>query len=186
MIKLRELARKVFFIDIIRGLSLTIGKISDKPVTRRYPEEKRKLPVGFRGLHALTRNPATGEARCVGCGLCAAICPSECIHIYTSDGPDNAKIVDRYEIEVLRCVYCGFCVEACPFSAVVLTEHYEYADISRQALYMNKERLLTNFDSYMGHEKEGAYFKLFWHPRKADFSTSPFQAKLGGAGKRLP
>jgi len=186
MIKLRELARKIFFVDFLKGMSLTFGNISDKPVTRRYPEEKRPVPVGFRGLHALTRNPATGEARCVGCGLCAAICPSECIHIYTSDGPENTKIVDRYEIEVLRCLYCGLCVEACPFSAVVLTEHYEYADVSRQALYMNKERLLRNFDSYMGNEREGTYFKLFWHPRRSDFSASPDQAKLGSSGKRIP
>lgn len=181
--KLSDLARKFLLIDIIKGMILTLGMAYTKPVTRRYPEEKRQVPLGFRGLHALTRDPATGEARCVGCGLCAAVCPSECIHIYTSEGPGNTKIVDRYEIEALRCLFCGLCVEACPYKAIVMTQHFEYADVSRQALYMNKDRLLRNFDAYMGNDKEAAYFELVRHPRRSDFSASPGQAKLGKTSK---
>jgi NADH-quinone oxidoreductase chain I len=169
--KIKKIVKTIFMTEIIKGMALTMKTMFSHAVTRQYPEEKRQAMPGFRGLHGLVRDPQTGEARCVGCGLCAAICPSQCIHIYTTVGLDNQKIVERYEIEVLRCLYCGFCVDACPYSAVVLTEHYEYAAYSKDALYMTKERLLNNWDTYMGWEKNMEYFKRFWHPRTLDFGT---------------
>ncbi len=168
--------RTIFFIEIIQGLSLTLSRLFSHAVTRRYPKVKRPAKPGFRGLHALVRDPDTGKAKCVGCCLCAAICPSKCIYIYTDDGPDHRKIVERYEIEVLRCVYCALCVEACPFGAVVLTEHYEYSDYSRDAIYMTKEKLLSNWDRYMEGQKGAEYFKRFWRPMPEDFVAHKDQA----------
>lgn len=165
---IKKFIEKILFVEILKGMALTLSRLFTKPVTRQYPEEKRPATPGFRGLHALARRP-DGKARCVGCGLCAAICPSECIHVYTSEGPDHMKIVEGYEIEVLRCVYCGLCVEACPFQAIVLTEHYEYANYSRDDFYMTMERLLENWDKYMGPEKDQQYFKRFWHPLQNDY-----------------
>ncbi len=176
----RNLVKTVFLTEIIQGMALTLKTMLTRPVTRQYPKEKRPAVSGFRGLHGLVRDPQTGEARCVGCGLCAAICPSKCIYIYTADSLDHKKIVERYEIEVLRCVFCGLCVEACPYSAVVLTEHYEYADYSREAFYMTKEKLLANWDSYMGWEKNMEYFKKFWHPTSDDFGHPENQAVFRG------
>lgn len=164
---LKEILRKVLFIEIIKGMALTLSRLFMKPVTRQYPEEKRPALPGFRGLHGLARRP-DGSARCVGCGLCAAICPSECIHVYTTEGPDHYKVVTGYEIEVLRCVYCGLCVEACPFKAVVLTEHYEYSNYSRKDFLMTMDRLLENWDKYMA-DKDEEYFKKFWHPLEKDY-----------------
>ncbi|MEW6408959.1 MAG: NADH-quinone oxidoreductase subunit NuoI [Nitrospirota bacterium] len=165
-----EFIKKVFFIEIIKGLTLTLSRFFSRAVTRQYPKEKRPPFFGFRGLHALVRDPQTGKERCVGCGLCAAICPSKCIYVYTSEGEDHQKVVDRYEIELLRCVYCAFCVEACPFRAIVLTEHYEYSDYSREALYFTKERLLSNWDRFMSGEKGEEYFKKFWRPKTEDYT----------------
>ncbi len=170
-----ELINKIFFVDIIKGLALTLSRLFTKPVTRRYPKEKRPAALGFRGLHALVRNPATGKAKCVGCGLCAAICPSRCISIYTSEGPEHEKVVDRYEIEVLRCVFCGLCVEACPYGAVVLTPHYEYSDYSRDPFYMTKDKLLKNWDNYMGDDGLD-YFDRYWNPRSEYFKGHKGQA----------
>ncbi|HWR57825.1 MAG TPA: NADH-quinone oxidoreductase subunit NuoI [Thermodesulfovibrionales bacterium] len=175
-----KIVKTVFFTEIVKGMALTLKMLFTKPVTRQYPKEKRPAMPGFRGLHALTRDFQTGEARCVGCGLCAAICPSKCIYIYTADSLDHKKIVERYEIEILRCVFCGLCVEACPYSAVALTEHYEYADYSREAFYMTKEKLLVNYDKYMGPEKDREYFNKFWHPTSADFGTPVNQAVFRG------
>ena len=174
--KIKKIIKTVFMTEIIQGMALTVKTMLSKPVTRQYPKEPRPAMPGFRGLHALTKNPKTGEARCVGCGLCAAICPSQCIHIYTVDSPDHTKIVERYEIEVLRCIYCAFCVEACPYSAIALTGHYEYSAYCREDLYMTKEKLLANYDKYMGWEKDQEYFEKFWHPRSADFAAPENQA----------
>jgi len=185
-----ELIKKIFLWEIVKGLWLTFSiffkslfdpfvKKEDRVVvTRRYPKEKRQAAFGFRGLHALVRNPVTGDAKCVGCGLCAAVCPSRCINIYTSDSADHKKIVERYEIEVLRCVFCAFCMEACPYGAVMLTEHYEYADYSRDPFYMTKEKLLENWDKYMAGEKGIRYFETFWRPKSEDFVSHEDQPVL--------
>ncbi|MBI5195123.1 MAG: NADH-quinone oxidoreductase subunit NuoI [Nitrospirae bacterium] len=166
----KEFTKKVLFIEILQGLALTLKHLFTPAVTRQYPSEKREPFPGARGLHALVRDEQTGQAKCVGCGLCAAMCPSQCIHIYTSEGEDYKKIVDRYEIDVLRCVFCAFCVEACPYGAVALTGHYEYSNYSRGVFYYTKERLLENWDKYMSGDKGREYFKKFWSPMSKDFA----------------
>lgn len=166
-----EFIKKVFFIEIIQGLALTFKHMVTPSVTRQYPVEKREPYPGSRGLHALVRDPETGKEKCVGCGLCAAMCPSQCIYIYTSEGDDHKKVVDRYEVEVLRCVFCGFCVEACPFGAISLSDHFEYSGFTREEFYYKKERLLENWDKYMAGEKGKIYFEKFWRPRAVDFGA---------------
>ncbi len=164
-----ELIKKIFFVELLQGLALTFRHGVSPSVTRQYPKEKREPFPGSRGLHALVRNP-DGKEKCVGCGLCAAMCPSQCINIYTSEGDDHQKVVDRYEIEVLRCVYCAFCVEACPYGAVVLTDHYEYAGYTREEFYYTKEMLLENWDKYMAGSKGFDYLDRFWGPKAKDIA----------------
>jgi NADH-quinone oxidoreductase chain I len=170
----KELVKKIFFIEILKGMALTLSRLFSHAVTIQYPKERRKIAPGFRGLHALAKNPE-GKAKCVGCGLCATICPSQCISISREKGS-----VAKYEIEVLRCIYCGFCVEACPYGAISMTENYEYSDYSRDALYMTRDKLLANWDKYMTGKKGEEYFKKFWRPLSEDFGTPPGQAVFKG------
>ncbi|MEW6714004.1 MAG: NADH-quinone oxidoreductase subunit I [Nitrospirota bacterium] len=168
----KELFKKVFFIEILSGLALTLKHSLSPAVTRQYPEKRITPPLGTRALHALTRNESTGEAVCVGCGLCAAMCPSNCISIYTSEGEDHKKIVDRYEVNTLKCLFCALCVEACPYGAVLLTPHFEYSGYSRSEFIYTKDRLLENWDKYMGGAKSREYFDKFWTPKSADFARA--------------
>ncbi len=174
----KEFIKKVFFIEIINGLALTLKHFFSPVVTRQYPKEKREPFPGSRALHALVRDAETGKEKCVGCGLCAAMCPSRCIYIYTSENEDHKKVVDRYEIDVLRCIFCAFCVEACPYGAVALTHHFEYSDYSRDAFYYTKERLLENWDKYMAGPKGKEYFEKFWGPKSEDFGL-PMVSQTG-------
>lgn len=178
--KVKQIIKTIFFTEILKGLALTFRSMLSPAVTRQYPEEKRPAQPGFRGLHAFVIDPETGKERCIACGLCAAVCPSKCIYIYTKQGEDNRKIPERYEIEVLRCIYCGFCVEACPVGAVALTEHYEYSDYSRDGLYMTKEKLISNWQKYMAGPKGAEYFKRFWHPTSNDYRSYEGQAVFKG------
>jgi NADH-quinone oxidoreductase subunit I len=173
---MNSLIKKLFLVEIVKGMSLTLGvflkglldPMKDQQektiVTRRYPKVKRPAEPGFRGLHALAKDD-DGRMKCVGCGMCAAICPSQCIHIHTEETPDHKKQVVGYEIEVLRCVFCALCVEACPYGAVVLTEHYEYSNYAREDFDYTLPRLLENWDNYMAGEKGKNYFRRFWLPK---------------------
>jgi NADH-quinone oxidoreductase subunit I len=182
-VKLNRIVKTVFFTEIVKGLALTLKSLFSHAVTRQYPTEKRESQPGFRGLHALVRLPETGAEKCIACGLCAAICPSQCIHIHTSEGEDHRKVPERYEIEVAKCLFCGFCVEACPVGAVVLTEHYEYSSYKREDLYMTKGTLLENWDRFMAGEKGETYFRKFWHPTGDDYKQYEGQAVFRPSGK---
>lgn len=172
---IKNLVKRVFLLEILKGMALTFRKMFTKAVTRQYPEEKREAMLGFRGLHALAKDN-NGFMKCVGCGLCVAICPSKCINVVTYSGVKHEKVVDRYEIDTLKCLFCALCVEACPYGAIVLTRHYEYSSYYKDDFYMTKEMLLENWDKHMGEEEGRVYFERFWKPNTMDFKTLENQA----------
>jgi NADH-quinone oxidoreductase chain I len=175
-----KLLKMISLREILRGLALTMKHLFTPSVTRQYPAEEREPVPGARGLHALVRDHETGDVVCVGCCLCAAMCPSECIHIYTSDGPDHEKLLDRYEIDTLRCVYCAFCVEACPYGAVVMSEHFAFSGYTKEEFLYTKDQLLDNWDRHFGKKKGQRYLDRFWRPRRSDFKARRTAEKSEG------
>jgi NADH-quinone oxidoreductase subunit I len=176
----KDTVKTVFLTEIFKAMVLTFKSFISKPVTRQYPEEPREAMPGFRGMHALVRDSSTGREKCIACGLCGAICPARCIHIYSDEDEDGHKFAERYELDLLRCIYCSLCVEACPVGAIAMTEHYEYSDYTRDAFYMTKEKLLANWDKYMAGKKGQEYFKKFYHPLVDDFAEYEGQALFRG------
>ena len=67
-------------LDTLKGFALTFRQIFKKPITQQYPEYKRPLYPRFRGRHRLWRHQ-NGLEKCVGCSLCAAACPADCIRV---------------------------------------------------------------------------------------------------------
>ncbi|HIJ59696.1 MAG TPA: NADH-quinone oxidoreductase subunit NuoI [Nitrospirae bacterium] len=179
----KDFLKRIFLLEILKGMALTFKTMFSKAVTRQYPLEPLEAMPGFRGLHALAKDKE-GNMKCIGCGLCVAICPSQCIKVFTTEGPTHEKVVERYEIDTLKCLFCAFCVEACPYGAIVLTEHYEYSDYVKENLYMDKEKLLQNWDKYMAGEKGEEYFKRFWKPLSNDFKETEGQAVFRGYERR--
>jgi len=162
-----NLLQKILLIEIWKGLALTLKKLLfDRPVTIQYPEKDRVIPApGFRGRHALVRDPQTGDTLCIACMRCVRVCPSKCINIeYEIDPETKKRKITKYEIEALRCVYCGYCEEVCPVNAVVLTEYFEYAGYTREEVFFDKERLLKNWDEFIVTQKR-PYLNPFWKPR---------------------
>ena len=150
MNKIIKFIKSLFFLEILKGLKITGRKLSKKPITIQYPEEKTPLSSRFRGLHALRKYP-NGEERCIGCKLCEAVCPALAISMDTEVRSDNTRRTTKYEIDLFKCIYCGFCEEACPVDAIVETSIFEYHFERRRDSVMNKIDLLKIGDMY---EKE--------------------------------
>lgn len=131
---------------VFAGLFIVLKYFFKRPITIEYPEQKRKLPERSRGRHHLTKWD-DGKERCVGCELCAIVCPSQAIYVKpaANDPEDPHSRGERYasdfQINMLRCIFCGLCEEACPTGAIVLGDKYELSGYTRESLIYTKEML---------------------------------------------
>jgi len=102
-------------------------------LTIQYPEEKRLLPERFRYIPMLIWDSEKQEDRCTACGICAKVCPPQCIWI-VRDSDENGKPMTRcsdFYIDAAVCMSCSFCVEFCPFDAIKMNHDYELAVYDR-------------------------------------------------------
>ena len=68
----------------LKGFGVTFRQIFRKPITQQYPEYKRPVYPRFRGRHRLHTHE-NGLEKCVGCSLCAAACPADCIRVVAEE-----------------------------------------------------------------------------------------------------
>ena len=140
-------ARSFLLWELLSGMALTFSYMFKKPVTVNYPYEKGPLSPRFRGEHVLRRY-ANGEERCIACKLCEAVCPALAITIEAEPRDDGSRRTTRYDIDMTKCIYCGLCQEACPVDAIVEGPNFEFATETREELFYNKEKLLSNGDRW--------------------------------------
>jgi len=139
----------------IAGKHMTNFMVGKGDVSFSYPEVKREQPPFFRGRHRLQRYQ-DGLERCVGCALCASVCPSEAIYLEAAENdrerPTSAgeRYAEIYQIHLLRCIFCGFCEEACPENAIIMGPTYELAMDKRTDFIANKEDMLDTPDKGFG------------------------------------
>ena len=134
-------------IEIVAGLGKSFRYIFKRKVTLNYPYEKGRLSPRFRGEHALRRYP-NGEERCIACKLCEAVCPAQAITIEAEERADGSRRTTRYDIDMIKCIYCGLCQESCPVDAIVEGPNFEFSTFTREELYYDKEKLLSNGDRW--------------------------------------
>ena len=144
---IRDASKTFLLTELGKGLMLTLKYFFAPKITVQFPEEKTPQSSRFRGLHALRRYP-NGEERCIACKLCEAICPAQAITIEAEPRPDGSRRTTRYDIDMTKCIYCGFCQEACPVDAIVEGPNFEFAAETRDELYYDKEKLLSNGDRW--------------------------------------
>ena len=103
------------------------------------------------GRHVLNRYE-DGMEKCIGCELCAGVCPARCIYVRGADNDpaDPTSPGERfgfvYEINYLRCIHCDLCVEACPTEAITETKLFEFAFTNRADAIYTKAELLVGDD----------------------------------------
>lgn len=147
MSALSRTIRSFLLTEIAAGMVSTFKMMFQPKVTINYPYEKGPLSPRFRGEHALRRYP-NGEERCIACKLCEATCPAEAITIEAEERDDGSRRTTRYDIDMTKCIYCGLCEEACPVDAIVEGPNYEFATETREELFYDKDKLLSNGDRW--------------------------------------
>ncbi|MBI5543172.1 MAG: 4Fe-4S binding protein [Deltaproteobacteria bacterium] len=97
--------------------------VAKAPATVNYPFVKVQMPPDFRGKMVFLAE------KCIGCKLCAKDCPSNALAIN--------KVGDkRFEavFDLDKCIYCGQCIDSCNKDAIVSSEDFELAALSRDSL----------------------------------------------------
>src|SRR5271165_5983734 len=137
--------------NFLGGFKLTLEHLGRPPVTRQYPEEKRPKQPRQHGRHVLNRYE-DGMEKCIGCELCAGVCPADCIYVRGLDNPPDHPVSPGerygyvYEINYLRCIHCDMCVEACPTEAITESKLFEFSFTNRSDAIYTKNELVVNDD----------------------------------------
>ncbi len=124
-------------------------------ITVFYPEEKLPVPERFRFIPFLvTDDPPPGQTFgkdwCTSCGICAKVCPPQCIWIQRGtlpNGRPKPEPVDFF-IDIDICMNCGYCAEYCPFDAIKMDHDYELASYDRTTAHIHDKARLSKPISY--------------------------------------
>jgi NADH-quinone oxidoreductase subunit I len=134
--------------DVRGGMPARTGGI----FTVQYPDQKLPTPERFRFYPFLVyeEEPESERAqfdgiRCTACGICAKVCPPQCIWIVQGKGADGRPrpVCTEFYIDTSICMQCGFCVEYCPFEAIKMDHEFELSSYERwDSWVMDLQRLL--------------------------------------------
>ena len=140
------------------GFRVTFKKLFEERLTRDYSKHneaegggKSDKPVRLHGRHVLNRYE-DGMEKCIGCELCAGVCPARCIYVRGADNPPDDPVSPGerygyiYEINYLRCIHCDLCVEACPTEAITESKLFEFSFTDRQDAIYTKAELVVGDD----------------------------------------
>ena len=142
--KIRGMLYRPIGITADQALRATLGT----PQTILYPIEQAELPPTHRGRNAVIWD------LCIGCGICHEVCPNRCLKLkpvplgeegegenkdasgrwHGSPRAKRMNLAQRPAINFGHCLFCGFCEVYCPTGAMTMTDFYELADYSREAL----------------------------------------------------
>ena len=142
-VSLTPLLRKIFMVDLIKGLKVTFHyQPPSEAITEQYPLERPVIYERFRGQPRLNTNPDTGESLCIVCNLCALACPEQLIVVKGERNPaTKRKEAVSWTYDLSRCMFCGLCAEACSTDALELTQDYEMALYSREGMVLDQAAL---------------------------------------------
>jgi NADH-quinone oxidoreductase subunit I len=146
VIKTLAIALRHFVMTYVDDIKYGLKRNSPENIIRRqgpqgrgiytvpYPEEKLDLPERSRNLPFLVLDSRTEQVKCTACGLCAQMCPTQCIWIERAQDPETGRPLRypvKYTFDRSICMGCGYCAEYCPFDAIKMDCEYELATYDR-------------------------------------------------------
>ena len=134
------------------GIAYRSGKDNNGIFTVQYPEEDLPIAEEFRYVPFLVydeRENGEKDVRCTSCGICAKVCPPQCIWIVRTSDPETGRPIPaptEFYIDADVCMNCGFCSEYCPFDAIIMDHDFELSSYKRNLL--NIDQLLKPASYY--------------------------------------
>ncbi|MBI5824639.1 MAG: 4Fe-4S binding protein [Chloroflexi bacterium] len=130
--------------NTVEGVAHRSSKNTKGIFTVQYPEEQLIQPEEFRYVPFLVYDEGEEgrkEVRCTSCGICAKVCPPQCIWIVRTNDPSTGRPVPvptDFYIDMDICMNCGFCAEYCPFDAIKMDHDFDIASYERNVYNLNK------------------------------------------------
>lgn len=137
--------------------------------TVQYPDEKLAVPERFRFVPFLVvenhdHPERPGHDWCTSCGICAKVCPPQCIWIVRGQDPATGRPKPEPEaffIDIDICMNCGYCAEFCPFDAIKMDHDYELASYDRTTSHIHdKDKLSKEFRYWQSIAPTTAYEEM--------------------------
>jgi len=170
------------------------GRVFKKQRNVEGRDEKIAKPERLHGRHVLNRYE-DGMEKCIGCELCAGVCPAKCIHVRGADNdPLNPTSPGErfgfvYEINYLRCIHCDLCVEACPTEAITESKLFEFSFTNRRDAVYTKAELVVDDEGKPQHMpwedwREGEdLLTSGWMRATAPSGDASFVGEVGWSGE---
>lgn len=147
IVKVKKMKRRKSPIStmVLRPMYVTMRHLLKRPVTVMYPYERLETPQTFKkgmfgveNIWTIYRGAlALDDELCIGCGMCARICPNQAVEIIKFKGKNRPRI------NIGRCMFCSLCIEYCPRGALATTNDYELADYTKSNLILEPEQLMS-------------------------------------------
>jgi NAD(P)H-quinone oxidoreductase subunit I len=110
-------------------ISDVAGALFQRPITERYPFERRPAPERLRG------QLQWDKTSCTGCGLCSKDCPAGAIQMIVVDKAAKRFVMQYY---VDRCTFCAQCVSSCRQGCLSMdSNRWELAALDRAAFALH-------------------------------------------------
>lgn len=153
-------------------------------VTVEYPRERLPLPENFRYVPFLVYDTEKNEDKCTSCGICAKVCPPQCIWIVRTEDPATKRPIPQpknFFIDTTICMNCGYCAEFCPFDAIKMDHDYElsyYPDQRPFGRLVQDKAELTKPDTY-----HASIHPTDWHRELEDRAAEEAKKKAAAEAK---
>ncbi|MCD6412605.1 MAG: FAD-dependent oxidoreductase [Elusimicrobia bacterium] len=140
-----------------------------KPITLRYPFEKKEPALRYRGFHL------NDWEKCTGCGNCADICPNEAITMIEAPEvkSEPGKKNERPKIDYGRCCYCGLCVDICPPGSLKLSRDYFHIHFKTSTFNLLPKDGKKDAETFLSGEKYSILKASLSHRKKDYDGFSP-------------